>query len=114
MRTQRIAGIDERQHEHHRKFRCLGSQSVLVRAVDNRSGWLIHVGIGFRVGSADRATFVLVIVPERPRTLDRLVLVLGTSDLPVAAALAQVGDVFPAVLAMRTPYALTQSSPGFL
>src|SRR5262249_30071021 len=78
------------------------------------SGWLIHVGIGFRVGSADRATFVLVIVPERPRTLDRLVLVLGTSDLPVAAALAQVGDVFPAVLAMRTPYALTQSSPGFL
>src|SRR5215471_16699327 len=84
----------------------------MVRVVDTQSGWLIHVGIGLRVGSADRATLVLVIVPEGPRTLDRLFLVLSTGDLPVAAALAQIRDVIPAVLAMRTPYALTKPSPG--
>src|ERR1700740_658552 len=104
MRTQGIARVNERQHEHHREFRCLGSQSVLIRAVENRSGWLIHAGTSLRGGSARRATLLLVILPERPRPLPRLFLVLGAGDLPIAAALAQVGDVVPAVFAMRTPH----------
>src|SRR5215467_8826796 len=114
MRAQRIARIDERQHEHHREFRCLGTQPVLIGPVENRSGWLIHIGIGLRAGSADRATLVLIIVPERPRTLDRFFLVLGAGDLPIAAALAQVGEIVPAVLAMRTPHALPEPPPSLL
>src|SRR6516165_6734310 len=86
----------------------------MIRAVENRSNWLVHVGIGFRAGLTDRAMLALVIVPERARAFDRLFLVLGASDLPVAATLAQVGDVFPAMLAMRAPHALTQSSPSLL
>src|SRR5688500_2149861 len=57
---------------------------------------------------------LVVLVPERPRTLDLLVLVLGARDLPVAAALADVRNVLPAVFLVRLAQHLAEDAPGFL
>src|ERR1043166_6566708 len=69
---------------------------------------------GCRPASADRTGFVAVIIPERSGALDLFLRVFGAGNLPIPAPLAEIGDVGPAVRAMRTAQQFAETAPGLL
>src|SRR5262245_56991733 len=72
------------------------------------------MGCALAPASAGRAAALLVIIPEGPRTLDGLLLVFGAGDLPIAAAVAQIGDIPPPMLAMLPAQPRAEAFPGLL
>src|SRR5579862_2793945 len=54
------------------------------------------------------------IIPKRPRALDRFRFVLGSSNLPVAAAFADIWDIAPTMLTMGLAQLFIQDLPQLL
>src|SRR6516165_9209822 len=61
----------------------------------------------------DLAWHTLLVIPERPCPLDRLVGVFGAGDLPITTTLADIRNVSPAMFAVRFAQLFAEPPPCF-